>query len=290
MTMSHNMGIERLRGYSSVFSRNAFTDILLYDDFSRLDYFYHRYDSGQDRIQTYGDYLKYIYRAISKGYRCEYVYKNEIINNLLLKRYGTRNTIALNEFRVCRSIVDFALFNGESKAFEIKTEYDNKSRLDHQLKDYSKIFQKCYIVIPEKLYNEYNDSVNNNIGIIVLVRENGGLKMDERKEAKINNRIDSDVLMHSLRTIEYQNIVKTHFGAVPDVSCFEMFDKCRELIKQIPQPELHELFLEEIKKRTSNTSLLRSLPSEIRQICLAMNLNQKKTEMLLEKLNNKIVM
>ena len=79
-------------------------------------------------IHIYSDLLKKSYSVISKYYRCEYVYKNELIK-LLLKKYGTRNSVYFNEFRVGNSIADMVMFNGESKAFEIKTEYDTPRRL-----------------------------------------------------------------------------------------------------------------------------------------------------------------
>ncbi len=282
--------MERLRSYSSIFSRRVFSDIIEYDDYTRLNTLFNRYDASKDQFCSYFDYIKYIYRVIAKEYRCEYIYKNEIINKLLIKEYGTKNTVAINEFRVQNSIVDFALFNGESKAFEIKTEYDTKKRLEHQIDNYSKLFQKCYIVIPEESYQQYNDSISENVGIIVLIREKGHIKLNERKAATKNQNIDPHVLMRSIRAEEYRNIVTEYFGYLPNVSCFEMFDRCQEMIEKIPQQDLHGLFLKEIKKRTNNTRLLRTFPSEIRQICLSLNLDRKQSDSLLKKLDRIIMM
>jgi hypothetical protein len=281
--------IERLRSYSSIFSRSVFSDIMEYDDYSRLNILFNRYDSNKNhKEQTYFDYIKYMYRTIVKGYRCEYVYKNEIISKLLLKEYGTKNTIAINEFRVQNSIVDFALFNGESKAFEIKTEYDSKKRLDRQIQDYTKLFQKCYIVIPEQFQQRYKKCTSENIGIIILFIENNKIKLQEVREAIISKDIDVSVLMRCIRTEEYKNIVLQYFGKLPETSCYEMFEKCQEKIKEIPQEELQMLFLDEIKKRKNNTQLLETYPAEIRQICLSMNLSQKQFVNLMEKLKNTI--
>lgn len=281
--------IERLRSYSSIFSRSVFSDIMKYDDYSRINILYNRYDTNKSCISTYFDYIQYMYRAMSKYYRCEYVYKNEIINKLLINTYGTHNTVAISEFRVKNSIVDFAMFNGESKAFEIKTEYDTMKRLGHQLGDYARLFQKCYVVIPEELCHEYGKHIPENVGVILLARESGKIKLYETKSATENQIVDTDVLLRSVRTSEYKNIVMNYFGELPDVSNFKMFDKCRELIAQIPQPRLQELFLNEVKSRTSNTQMLKFFPVEIRQICLSMNLTLKQTDKLVEKLNNTIM-
>lgn len=280
--------MERLRSYSSIFSRRVFSDIIAYNDYSRINLLLHRYNA-QEHFLTYMDYIKYVYQIMVKKYRCEYIYKNEIINKLLLKRFGTKNMIAINEFRVNNSIADLVLFNGESKAFEIKTEYDSKKRLDHQIQDYSKLFQKSYIVIPEHLFDEYKNYISENTGIIILLANKKGIQLQIAREAIKNQNIDINILMRCLRTTEYKNIIATYFGKLPNVSCFEMFEKCQEWLAEIPQNKLHELFLAEIKKRKSNTPFLKSFPTEIRQMCLSMNLTQKQSEILIQKLNNTII-
>ena len=109
---SDNICEERLRSYSSVFSRSVFSDIANFSDFSHLDWLISRYEESLKEDASYLDYLSYMYTTILKSYRCEYVYKNEIINQLLLRKYGTKHSVAFNEFRVGDSIVDIAIMNG----------------------------------------------------------------------------------------------------------------------------------------------------------------------------------
>ncbi len=141
-----------MRELSSVFSRKAFVDVLDYNDYSHFNWLSSRYETL--KCSTYFDLLKRSYSLISKHYRCEYVYKNELIK-LLLREYGTKNSIYFSEFRVGNSIADMVMFNGESKAFEIKTEYDTPRRLDKQMDDYKRFFDKNYIVVPENRVGEY---------------------------------------------------------------------------------------------------------------------------------------
>lgn len=93
-TVAHNKRMVRLRDFSTAFSRSAFTDVLLFDDFSRFDWLRAQY---RLRSKTYAGLIRGAYAAISKDYRCEYVYKNELVN-LLLRRYGTRSTVYLVSF------------------------------------------------------------------------------------------------------------------------------------------------------------------------------------------------
>lgn len=283
---------DRSREYSAVFSRRVFNDILNRDDFSYIDTIANRYDSeltSTGKYTTYFEYLKHLYRHLSKEYRCEYLYKNTILNELLIKQHGTKNTIAINEFRAGDTIVDIAMFNGVSKAFEIKTEYDTDKRLTSQLSNYSKIFQECYIVIPENLLSKYEAIIDDNIGIDLLYKERGLLKIKTYRGAKTNTTVDALVMIKSLRSREYKNIVIKKFGKLPDVSSFKMFDACLELLKQIECKELQHLFNEELKLRKTVTQNLGQVAKELRQICLSMNLGLELYSELEQKLKTKII-
>ena len=275
---------ERARSYSSVFTRKVFSDIIDYHDFSHLNWLYTTYDQHQKGIESYSDYLLYLYNYITKFYRCEYVYKNEIINQLLLKTYGTKNTIAFNEFKIGNSIVDFAMMNGESKAFEIKTQFDTSRRLSKQMDDYKKVFNKCYLVIASEDLGYYESIIEPTTGIIELYYDRGRIKLNEFRHAVKNSELDSDVLMGCLRIQEYKNIVLSVDGYLPNVSEFEMYNACKARIKQIPSDRLNELFLYEVKKRKSITSKLKEVPKELRQIYLSLNLSEKERSELTNQL------
>ena len=281
--------MEMMRSYSSAFSRRVFSDIINYGDFSHLDYLMKNWSPKAKEGDTYLMLLRQIYRAMCKNYRCEYVYKNEIINKLLLTQFAGTRTVVFNEFRVADSIVDLAMFNGVSKAFEIKTEYDSKKRLAHQLKIYSKLFQECYIVIPRELYEYYTMDISDTVGIVVMCVDKGQIRLSIEREAKKNDVVDPDILIKSVRCDEYKNIIKAHFGMIPEVSCYEMFDVCNALMHQIPCEILHSLFLKEIKSRVNNSNLLPHIPSEMRQMCLSLNLNRKQSEVLINELNTNII-
>lgn len=279
---------ERLRSYSSVFTRKVFSDIINYNDFSHLNWLYSTYDQYKKGIDSYSDYLLYLYKYIARFYRCEYVYKNEIINQLLLKKYGTKNTIAFNEFRIGNSIVDFAMMNGESKAFEIKTQFDTSRRLSKQMRDYQKVFNKCYIVVASEELGYYESIIEPATGIIELYYDRGRIKLNEYRPAVKNSELDSEILMGCLRTQEYKNIVLAYDGNLPDVSEYEMYDACKARIMQIPSLRLNELFLYEIKKRKSVTSKLKDVPKELRQMYLSLNLSEKERLELANQLCNPI--
>ena len=181
-------------------------DIIRFNDFAHLSWVYKHYDNGNVRANSYLDYLRKLYKILVSDYRCEYVYKNEIIRELLVK-YGTKSTAVFNEFKVGNSIADIAFFNGESKAFEIKTDLDTPKRLEKQLSDYQRIFDKCYIVIPADRYEQYLDGLASEVGIITLSKQGKSIILEEKRPATKQESIDSNVLINCLRTEEYKRLI-----------------------------------------------------------------------------------
>ena len=284
-----NITLNKMRSYSSVFSSTSFSRLLQYDDYSFIDSKIERYDKSKigENIETYYDYIRFIYKELQKQYRNEYIYKNTFINELLIKTYGVKDTIAINEFRVGNSIADIVLFNGSSKAFEIKTELDSDKRLGNQLDDYTKIFNECYIVTHETLTSKYL-KVDKAIGIIELIEKPRSLIMREIRPAIKNRNIDPKTIIRSIRTNEYKNIVKEYYGELPEMNSFNMFNVCCELLKKIPSEQLSNLFIEQIKTRKSNTSFIKMFYKELRQIGLALNMGNKRYHQLTVKLNQPI--
>ena len=279
--------LDMLRSYSSAFSRSAITDIIKYGDYSHLGWLYSEYGSKREDVTSYGEYLKSLYLEMVKNYRCEYVFKNELVG-YIIKHYKKTNTVTYNELRVGKSIVDIAVFNGESSAFEIKTEFDSPRRLEKQLDDYQRLFDKCYVVVPKEKVSDYIRCVDERIGVMSLSKTHKGISIHTVREAVLNETIDSDLLISCLRTKEYEQVIKDFFGDLPDVSSYEMYDKCKEMMRAIPNGVLKSTFCKMMKKRKANVEDLADVPIELRQISLSLNLLPKDVSLLLNRLEKKL--
>nr|WP_320153967.1 sce7726 family protein [uncultured Draconibacterium sp.] len=282
--------LSRMRSYASIFSSTSFSKIIKGDKPTFIDSKIRRFDSDHfysGKFETYIDYIRYVYKELGNNYRNEYFYKNTFINSLLINQYGVKDTVAVNEFRVGNSIADIVLFNGTSKAFEIKTELDDKTRLGSQIADYTKVFEECYIVTDESLIEKYSD-ISANLGLIALRKQARSFKMVEVRKAHKNEKIVPETLMRCVRTSEYLNIVKEYYKELPAMNSFNMFDICSELIAEIPQEQLKLLFLKVLKKRKTNTAFLKNMEREMRQVGLALKLNEKKYNHLIAQLNKPI--
>ena len=272
---------------STAFSRNAITDVMKYHDFSQLDWVLSLYNN-RNGLTTYLDLMNVVYCNMAKHYRCEYVYKNEIVRHLVRSFRKSDRTVVFNEFRVADSIADLAMFNGESKAFEIKTEYDSIKRLSKQIRAYSRVFDKCYVVVPEEKLSLYMPTIDKATGIILLTYGKGRVCVSKFREAEPNSHIDAHTLIRCLRTNEYECMVEAYYGQLPVVSAADRFDACAEMMSRIPLPELRKMFLSAMKQRKTDLGQLKSVPQPLAQLCVALNLNDKDITSLVNILNTKI--
>lgn len=278
---------DRMRGISCAFSRRTFTDVLKYSDYSYLDSIVDTYDFNK-RCTTYYDVLGVLYRNMLRSYQNEYVYKNELISRWLLEEYGTKNTVYFSEFRVGNSIADLAIFNGESKAFEIKSEIDTPKRLARQMTDYSLFFDKCYIVIPKRKVSEYEETIDSKVGMLTFEKKGRTIDIKEYRPAERNTRLDAHYVMDVLRTKEYLNIIARYYGKLPAVPMAQMYDECDRLMEEIPEDILRKEVLTEIKRRRRNAFQIRKCSPMLRQMFLSLNLSQREAEALQEKFKQPI--
>lgn len=268
--------LDRLRSYSSVFSRTVFTRLVKFGDLSSINQVGCTYDSGWlDGQMTYAEYLDRMYLTLKMHYRTEYVFKNVLANRILSKNRG-RNITIFNEFKVGDSIADIATFNGKSCVYEIKTDMDSPKRLSGQQESYFKFFQECYLVVPKGRVEEYLPCVDERMGIKTLNSVNGRLSIsDYRKAAHIEDNMDVDVLMRVLRIQEYEDIIRQYYGSLPDVGYYEMYNACKELMRKIPATQLSGLAVSMIKQRKNNELLYYNDMKSLTQICLALNFSMR---------------
>lgn len=282
---------ERMHDYTSLFSYSSWERVLQNGFLPDVFAVYKKYDESlhAGERMTYKNYLDCVYRYLLKNYRNEYIYKNELINKYIVRRFGKTSSVIVNEFRVGDAIADLALFNGESKCFEIKSDLDNPKRLSLQLTNYQKVFEKCYVLVPADEISVYKELVDDAVGIILLKYcKNGQISVHIDREATKNEYVDVNVLMRSVRANEYRRMVKRAYGYLPDVSDFEMFDACKDLLGLLPADQLHNLFCEAVKTRKTKVSNLLATAPIFRQMALSMNISYERAKTL-EKLFNQAI-
>jgi len=267
--------MQNLRVLSQIFSPPMFQKIVREDDFV----LFKKQTTKYFNVTSYGtnlDIIKSLYKSLQKKYRCEYVYKNNLVLNLI-KKHSLKTTLILNELKIGASKADLVMLNGAVRVFEIKTELDDFTKLSKQLDDYQKFADGVCIVTDdknaEKLKVEYADT---NIGIIVLDAKN---KLQTIKEAGNNTSFfDFDTIFKILRKQEYLDLVADNFGFVPDVPNTQIFRVCHELLASIDIVSFQKQVLNKLKERKLlNPNLLKSsnTPKELKHICISLDFNEQ---------------
>lgn len=279
--------INQLRDYSSLFSRSEALSWLKMD-FASIHYKIERYDEKWLRSQnsTYLDYLKHIYTILAERYQNEYVFKNEFLNAWLIKELGETTSQIFSEFKVGSSIADLAMFNGCSKIFEIKTEFDSDSRLKAQLQNYTKAFNQTFIIIPKsklKIYEKQDAAIG-----IITYDSKRDISFSLYRNAETNFEIELSTIMSILHTNEYKSIVKAYYGYLPQMTSFNQFNVCSKLIGEMPLMELNELFISAMKKRSSSNALSARYYKEFNQLFLALRLDRNLKSKMIEALKTTI--
>jgi hypothetical protein len=279
--------INQLRDYSSLFSR-CHVLAWLKADFSAVNSTIKRYDKSwlKSERKTYLEYLRHIYSILSSSYQNEYIYKNEYLKQLIINELGHNESTVFSEFRTGDAIADLAMFNGISKVFEIKTEFDSAARLDAQLKSYKKVFNAIYLIIPEaklSTYQKHDDSIG-----LITFRPGHSHLFDCYRKAVTNPVVDSAAIMQLLHSNEYKAIAKNYFGRLPEMTSFNQFNTCKELIQNIPSNDLNTLFISEIKKRATSKALSSQKYHELNQLVLALKMNQQAKKKLIDTLQSPI--
>lgn len=282
-----NEKIDTLRGLSQLFSTSQFEKIVRNND---RKYIQKKISKHFSDNKTYKKILSFLYSELKDKYRNEYLYKNALLNELLLKKYRLTTTTVLNEFTIGSSIADFILLNGEARIYEIKTDLDSLDKLDKQLNDYIQFANKVYVVTSSKHVNKLLTKYDNTtIGIIEFTDRN---TFKEHRAAANNARYFSHTtIFKTLRKDEYLDVVKTEFGFVPDVPNTLIFRECLEMIKTLDVSYFQVLAFNKLKKRNIKCPELlvdEKTPYELKHICYTLNLNEDEYADFYNFLNTKV--
>lgn len=274
--------IQNLRILSQIFSPSMFEKIIRGQDTLFFNKKINKHFHSQKNNNTNLNIIKTVYKDLQKDYRCEYIYKNNLLLDIINK-HCLDETLTLNELKIGSSKADLVLLNGIIRIFEIKTELDGFSKLSKQISDYQKFADSVYIVTDEKYAQKLKiEYANTSIGIIVLNKNNE--LIEEKKASNSDENLDFETIFKVLRKQEYLDLVKSEFGFIPDVPNTKIFKVCYEMLyKKMSVKQFQEKVLLILKKRklhSPNLLTSKKTPKELRYICNSLNLKEKEYEYL----------
>lgn len=224
-----------------------------------------------------------LYSILHKNYRNEYYYKNTLLNKLLLGVHSVNTTTALTELPISEAKADFVLINGKAVVYEIKTELDNFERLDNQIKNYYKAFNHVTILTSENQFKKAFELYKNTpVGISLLTKRGTISPVIPPEES--NENLHLGTIFDILRKSEYEDILLSYCGFLPNVSQFEYYNACKSLFLDTKQDIAYELFIEKLKERNKvSNPIFFDLPKSIKSLAYFSNL--KDSELLRLKRN-----
>jgi hypothetical protein len=289
-TLTYTDGI---RSLSNVYSPSFLREIINKCDLSKVQTKKTKYQKivlGNNKALRFYEFLELLYKEMFKNYRNEYLFKNAIVNKLLLGKYSINTTTLLNEFKIGKAIADTILINGEVQLFEIKTDLDRLHRLDQQLKEYQKAVEKIYIVAdPKNIYQLKEKYTNEPYGLIEFTSNN--ILRHHKDAAEDTDYLDHETLFKLLRKEEYLRIISEYFKYQPNVPNTKIFRECLAIIKNINVRKFQKMVFKIIKERNikhPNLLLDPRVPDELKLLCYTLDLSQEQYTNLFNLLKQKI--
>ena len=265
--------------FNRIFSRNALNEFVNHSNPKPYLVSIKRASINTDNKNN-GEIISEIYKYMANNYRNEYIYKNTLLNELLVKKHDIEKTTALAEIRIGRSKADFILVNGKAEVYEIKTELDNFDKLETQLHNYYKAFDYVNVVTSANRCNILKSFLSKSKVGIYKLDENMGLK-EIKKAKQENNFLDHKTIFKILRKKEYERIILNEFGELPNVSQFDYYRECFKKFQKINIKEAYKKFKQELKKRCYiEKEYFIALPQEIKSLVYFSNLMKADIEEL----------
>jgi len=234
-------------------------------------------------------FFEYLYYLIVKLYRNEYVYKNAIVNKILLGKYSLNTSSILTEFRIGERKADVVILNGTSIAYEIKTEYDSLDRLQDQLSAYVRAFDRINVITSNSQLSSLENILPDEIGLLELTSDYTIRTV--RGGQSLKARVRPEFIFDSLRKPEYLSIVESVYGYIPNVPNTYIYKVCFELFSKLSSEVAHDEMVRVLCQRGDKELLKESIfniPSSLRAYVSSGHLTSEQSKKLKDLLNTQL--
>jgi hypothetical protein len=169
-----------------------------------------------------------------------------------------------------RSRGDIAILNGTSTVYEIKSQYDSFERLDGQIANYRKVFDRIYLVTTEKKSASAVELLEPTIGVIAL--RNDGSLSTIRESHSHKHQTDPAAIFDCMRREEFSQSLIHAFGYVPQVPNSKLYHYGKEMFCTLSPAIAHDLMVDQIKRRGKRrpfVELIEAAPVCLKHACLS---------------------
>lgn len=257
-----------------IFTQSVFSDLITSNNNKIYDSIIERY-LGDTQYDTNGQIICKIYKYMSHHYRNEYFYQNTILNKLLLGRHSINTTTALTQVPIGKSKADFIMINGKAIVYEIKTELDSFERLNTQINDYYKAFNRVCVVTCEQNFKKLSNLlIGTPVGICILSNKNTLRFLKEPEE--YNDMLSYNALFKTLHKKEFEEILLKYHSTLPHATPVFYYDECFSMFSKIPINILYKMILSNLKKRAKiRQEYYNEVPYELKSLMYFYNAKEK---------------
>ena len=108
------------------------------------------------------------FRVLRRDYRIEYLYKACVLEKWVFGTYSPKTSALYMEFRVANARADMLFVNGRAEVLEVKTRFDDITRLSQQLEEYYRCFKSVSLIVEEHHLDRYAECLPEKVGIVAL--------------------------------------------------------------------------------------------------------------------------
>lgn len=234
-----------------------------------------------DNTVTNYQVVKGLYRLLLSTHRNEYVYKNTLLNRIVIGRHSPKTSTAFTEVPVRGSIADFVVVNGQATAYEVKTDLDNLDRLDTQLGDYLHAFDRVCVVCGRRHLPELMRRYEGTPFGVVAVTDRQFLSTKKEPD-RYMELLDHESLFRLLRRKEYGLVLASCGRLVPNSSPFSFYDDCLSTFAEVPIAGAYSAVMTALKARGREVEIdaLKMVPPELKSLGYFIRITHKQSRRL----------
>lgn len=230
--------------------------------------------------------LELTYEYLRNSYRCEYVYMNEIANQLLLRYHSDNSATLLKEVNSDGSIADIVIINGKTVAYEIKTELDSFERLEDQVQSYKNLYDQIYVVTHANAVKRLKQTLDKRVGILLL-QHNGNLQTIRESKSLYKSFTPSKAVF-TLRQSELVMAYEKYVGKLPVMGTALIHQFCIDWYINLKKVEAHIIFAEALKSRKPSEHqfrLIKKCAPSLKAMFLGRTLTKKSCNTAMDRLS-----
>jgi hypothetical protein len=232
-------------------------------------------------------YLGSAFRRLSESLRSEYVFKNTIAEQILLRNHSLGSAGMFTEFRAGGCKADVVIVNGTSTAYEIKSERDQLGRLQPQLHSYLKVFDRVVVVADECHRRHLSGMLPQDVGLTFLTSQR---ELAVEREPRTNwGRLDLGLMFDSLRRAEYLGVlalaVSWDATGIPNGV---LHGQARQRFAGLEPEIAHLHFVRALRRRAdlkANAWFIRRVPASLKGLAVSVPLSRTEQAKILEVLS-----